>query len=75
MAKKVTSKKKIIDPREEREKAFAEKSLHIPVTIIDALLAAHDTGNRVAVSSIMQQIREIAEDEIPEVYKTHRHSR
>lgn len=46
-----------------------ERNIRIKAKDVEALLIAVGNGNRVAVVSVTQVIREAAQDQLPEVFK------
>ena len=46
-----------------------ERNIHIKAKDVEALLIAVGNGNRVAVTSVTQVIREAAQEQLPEVFK------
>ena len=41
----------------------------IPANVIEALLVQHDTSNRVGLTSVIEQIRQMAQEQLPEHFK------
>ena len=49
-----------------------EQTISIPVEILEALFIAMSTGDRNALQNVGAQIKELAEDQAPEKFPTHR---
>jgi len=45
-----------------------DKEVRVPARIVEALLVAEATSNRVGVKAVCQQIREAGQDQVPEVF-------
>ena len=50
-----------------------KKSVLVPVGLLDDLLTYVETGDRVSLRNVAATIRELAENEQPERFKSHRH--
>jgi len=51
------------------ESELLESDIRVKARVVEALLIAVGTGNRAAVASVSQEIREAAQDQLPEIFK------
>ena len=78
MATKEQLEKKVNELEQKAKKAdkLEEKisrSVAVPIDLLDSLLAYIETNDRVSLKNVAATIREIAEMEQPERFKSHRH--
>jgi len=45
------------------------KVVVVPASVIEALTVTHDSSNRVGVTSVVEQIREMAQKQCPEMFQ------
>jgi len=51
-----------------------EKMIQIPAKDIEALLVQHDTSNRAGMTSVCEEIRRMAQEQMPELFPRSTHN-